>query len=103
MKLTVTYMTKEKYWHTEHTYSHFQKTIEIEPLKIIRNPCGEGCAGKRYYYDAVFVAPDDAEWIGQDGLMREHIQRSKNPQFKPKKLKFDGRVCDLTTPEAPTL
>lgn len=48
MKLTVTYMTKEKHWHTEHSYSHFQKTIEIEPLKIIRNPCGKGCAGKRY-------------------------------------------------------
>lgn len=94
MKLNVRYATKEKQWHSSSTYSNITKDAELEPIKILRRPCGTGAASNRFYYQAVFVAPDDAESYGYSTIT-ENIIRHKNKHFKPKEFVFINNICDL--------
>jgi len=59
---------------------------------ILRRPCGSGASSNRYYYEAVFKAPDDAEFI-HNGVVNSPINRKLNKQFDPKKIHFDGRIA----------
>lgn len=93
MIVKITYATKEKTWHTKHTYSNVQKTIDVAAEIITRSPIGRGAAQNRYRYDAIFKAPDDAEFVNNDGTLTCWIDRNLNHDFKPKKLKFDGKIC----------
>lgn len=94
MKLNVRYATKERKWHSVHTFSNVVKDAELEPIKITRIPCGNGNAANRFYYQAIFIAPDDAESYGHPTIT-ENIIRNKNKHFKPKDLTFINNVCDL--------
>ena len=92
MKLNIKYATKEKIWHSTNTFSNVAKYAELEPIKIIRRPCGTGKAASRYYYQAVFIAPDDAETYAYPTIT-ENINRIYNKQFKPKDFIFINNVC----------
>ena len=94
MKLIVSYPTSEREYRTPCTYSYVYKQIEIEPVKILRSPCGIGRAANRYYYQAMFVAPDDAEFV-HDGLITENIDRGLNKHFNPKNFVFVNNVAVL--------
>lgn len=91
--IKIVYATKEKTWHTKHTYSNVPKTIDVAPEIITRSPMGRGAARNRYRYDAIFKAPDDAEFVNHDGTLKCWIDRRLNPDFDPKQLKFDGDTC----------
>lgn len=94
--LLVQYCTNEKINRTDSTYQLKSKVIEIKPLKITRTPCGDyGEAKHRYFYQAVFNAPDDAAFP-HNGVIRDNINRKMNPKFKPKDFVFINNVCDLT-------
>lgn len=92
MRLNIRYATKEKFWHSPNTFSNVAREASLEPIKIIRRPCGSGKAANRYYYQAVFMAPDDAESYGYPTIT-ENINRAKNKQFKPKDFIFINNVC----------
>lgn len=97
MKLKIRYTTKERRWISASTFQNISKDAELEPVRIIRTPCGRDAAANRYYYDAIFSAPDDAERIVVvNGKIRVNINRKYNPQFNPKKLKWEGNIvnCD---------
>lgn len=93
MKLTVTYVTKERKWHNAICFSNVSKTIEVEPVLISRSPCGKGAAKNRYYYTAFFTAPEDALY-SVEGMCKSRIYRTFNPSFRPNGLEFDvDDVC----------
>lgn len=93
MKLKIKYATKERKSLGPHSYQNVCKEVELEPVRILRNPCGRrGSAVDRYYYQADFTAPNDAEFV-RDGLIRANIDRKSNPQFVPKKMEFHGNIC----------
>ena len=91
MKLRIRYATKERKYLNSHTYQNVSKDVELMPVRVIRHPCGTGAAAKRYYYQADFHAPDDAEFV-HNGLIRENVNRKMNPLFDPKKLRFEGNI-----------
>lgn len=93
MKLKVRYATKERKWLSETTYQPKSKDAELSPVRIMRSPCGSGAAANRYRYQADFEAPKDAAF-SHGGLMRTNIERKWNPKFNPKKLQWDGDVCN---------
>lgn len=93
MKLKITYPTKERKYITKHMFQNVTKSIELEPVKIYRTPCGTGKAANRYYYSAYFKAPEDAEFVA-NGMISEPINRKDNPRFNPKQLKWEGSVCE---------
>ena len=100
MKIKIQYATKERIWHSSHTYSNVMKEVELEPIHIIRYPCGSvGEAKNRFYYSGVFIAPDDAEFV-TNGTIQENIFRKTNPKFNPKKLNFNGRTCELSASDS---
>jgi hypothetical protein len=68
------------------------KEVELEPVKITRYPCGRGEAENRYYYQALFVAPEDAEDV-VDGHIIEVITRKKNKGFNPKDFTWNGNTA----------
>ena len=92
IKLNITYPTKEKLWHSKNTFSNVAKHCELEPIKITRRPCGTGKAANRFYYQAIFNAPDDAESYGYPTIT-ENINRSKNKHFKPSDFVFINNIC----------
>lgn len=92
MKLKIRYATSERKYLSANTYQHVVKDVELEPVKILRTPCGVGAAAARYYYRGYFHAPDDAEFVSC-GLIDACIVRHLNPHFKPKQLEWSGNVC----------
>lgn len=92
MKLKIRYETKEKIYSGSGVYQHVIAYTELEPVRIMRYPCGTGAAANRYYYEAQFLAPDDAEFV-DEGVIRAAINRKLNPFFNPKKLVFEKNVC----------
>jgi hypothetical protein len=90
MKLNIAYATKDRKYVSANSYQNLVKSVTLEPTRILRRPCGRN-AGNRYYYEAEFVAPEDAEFV-DGGKIRENINRWLNPQFKPQKLVWDGDV-----------
>ena len=91
MPILVRYPTKQRKYISECVYQHVSKDAVLEPVKIIRFPCGTGAAAKRYFYQGYFIAPPDAEFA-RDGVIRENINRKRNPKFNPKKLIFVNDV-----------
>ena len=92
MKLNINYPTTERKQLSAVSYSHVRKDADLEPVRIIRTPCGTGAAANRYYYSGVFVAPEDAEYV-IDGTIRANIFRKQNPHFNPKILNWVGNVA----------
>lgn len=90
MKLAITYGTKERISITKNTYQNIEKDAELPPVAIYRFACGTGAAANRYYYEADFIAPDDAEF-SINGLIRVNIIRKKNPKFNPKDYSWEGQ------------
>lgn len=95
MTLNIKYLTRERRYISEHSYKNVVKEVAMEPVAIHRIPCGRfGAAARRFYYQADFIAPDDAEFV-HDGKIRVNIVRDNNPHFKPKKFIFVGNVCQI--------
>lgn len=94
IKIKVTYATKErKYCNKARTvYSNIYKDIEEVPLIILRRPCGTGKAATRYFYQATFNAPSDAEF-SQNGAITENICRKSNKKFSPTQFNFINDKC----------
>jgi hypothetical protein len=90
MNLKIAYATKERKYITTYTYQNIYKSVTLEPVRILRRPCGRN-ALNRFFYEAEFVAPDDAEFVN-NGKIRENINRRLNPHFKPQKLIWDGDI-----------
>jgi len=90
-KIKIQYPTKERKYLSRHTYQNVHKTADLKPIKIIRHPCGTGAAASRYYYEAVFHAPIDAEFVYRDTI-RANINRKANPKFKPSDFNFVNNV-----------
>jgi len=44
-------------------YQNIGKETDVIPLRILRRPCGRGASANRYYYEAVFSDPGDAEFV----------------------------------------
>ncbi|WP_027855204.1 hypothetical protein [Marinobacterium litorale] len=93
MLLTVRYPTKEKD-PTKTTHQHLIREAQLQPVRIVRQPCGKGAASNRYTYIGVYVAPADAQYA-LDGMMREVIDRKANPHFKPKALYWDDDTATV--------
>lgn len=92
MKIIIRYATKDRKYITKHSYQNVSKEVELEPVRVIRYPCGsKGASVHRFYYQADFHAPSDAEFV-TNGLIRANIVRKTNPKFDPKKIKFEGNV-----------
>lgn len=87
MKLKIRYATKERKWLSASTFQNISKDAELEPISIIRIPCGRGAAANRYHYRADFIAPEDAECVF-NGKISVGINRKQNPNFNPKKIKL---------------
>ena len=94
MKLKVRYATKERNYIRPGMYQNVSKDAELKPVRVLRQPCGTGAAANRYYYQADFIAPEDAEFV-RDGLIRENVNRKTNPQFNPKKLDWVGNIASI--------
>jgi len=100
IKLTVQYPTTEKEWHSPSVYSPIYKAVELEPVAIIRSPCGRGAASSRYRYSAICGAPDDAS-LTHDGCITASIDRKLNAHFNPKNYQFTENICKLNKGECP--
>lgn len=95
MNLNIEYSTKERKYLNPCAYQNVSKEASLPAVRIIRRPCGShGAAKSRFYYQAEFVAPEDAEFV-HSGEIRENIVRKKNPHFKPKDFKFVGNVAEV--------
>lgn len=100
MKLVVSYPTTERKYVSAHSYTLVHKTVELMAVRVIRHAMGRvGAAANRYWYQAQFVAPEDAAFIC-NGLITENISRPLNKHFKPKELSFINNKVqfDLTEP-----
>lgn len=95
MKLNISYPTKDRNYITPGTFKFVSKDAELEPVRIYRSPCGTGTAANRYYYQAEFLAPSDAEFV-RDGKIRVNIKRDINPFFKPKELMWEGNIAEIS-------
>jgi hypothetical protein len=92
MKLEIRYPTKERKYINGGAYQHCTKDAELEPVRIFRSSCGlTGAASKRFYYEAEFVAPDDAAFVHEEKI-RANINRKTNPKFNPNELEFNGNI-----------
>lgn len=91
MKLKIRYATKERKYISAHVFQNVGRDAELEPVRILRRPCGSGSAANRYYYQADFLAPEDAEFA-YNGLIRENVNRITNPGFDPKKITWAGNT-----------
>ena len=94
MKLKIRYATKERKYLSANAYQNVSRDAELEPVRILRRPCGSGSAANRYYYQAEFIAPEDAEF-SYNGLIRENVNRKTNPRFDPKKLIWAGNIASI--------
>jgi len=94
VKININYSTEEKHYKNSNAFQYVGKEAELEPVRIIRYPCGRGAAASRYYYTAVFASPDDARFV-YNGELRENINRKKNPKFNPKNYVFINNVAKL--------
>jgi hypothetical protein len=96
MHISVTYPTLERRYINRYVFQHVTKDITVDPLKVIRHPCGIGADSKRYYYEVIYKAQEDAAFV-HDGSCRTYVNRKRNPQFNPKKLEFVDNVWTNTT------
>lgn len=96
MKLKIFYVTKERQRLSNVTHTNVYQEAEIEPVRLYRCSVGSvGAARNRFYYLAEFNAPENAEF-SRNGLLREYINRLKNPHFKPKDFSWIGDKAELT-------
>lgn len=94
-KLNVScYVEQKQSTPTTHTFR--SERFEVEPLAIIRTPCGRGRATQRYHYTVVFKAPlGTIDVLGADISGRESratIVRRDNPDWWPPRDGWDGPV-----------
>jgi hypothetical protein len=95
MKLKITYPTKEREWLSKVSYRNVCKQVELEPVRILRRSVGSiGEALNRFYYQAEFIAPEDAEFSSK-GLITANIDRLKNKNFKPKEFNWVNNKADV--------
>lgn len=94
MKLKIKYPTTETISTGPSTHRYVYREVELQPVRILRSSCGTGAAASRYYYQADFVAPNDAAFAFSNGLIRTNIERKWNPKFNPKKLDWTGNICE---------
>jgi len=92
MLLNVRYTTNEEEQVSPGVSRYIQRDARLQPLRIIRRPCGEGAAAKRFTYTAIYAAPADARYA-LNGELKELINRKTNPQFKPNALYWDGDMA----------
>lgn len=78
----------------QHAFTFRNEVIEVEPLFVLRRPCGRhGQAARRFYYEALVAVPPAmaAEYSVYDKnpknpgekLLRVPVIRSQNPKWKP--------------------
>ena len=97
MFLSVSYPTKERVYFNDHIYRNVYVEAELEPTAIIRYRVGSnGKARERYYYQAEFEAPEDAEF-SRFGKITVNIVRKKNKHFNPKKFHFENDRCEIAS------
>jgi len=95
MLLKFSYPTKETVSKGTGWYSHVYREAELQPVRIIRFPKDKNNGrNNRYYYEADYVAPPDAESLFiREGLTRRYIDRKVNPHFNPKKIIWNGNIA----------
>jgi len=90
MKFTINYATKERKWLSNHTYQLVEKTIDVEPTKILRTAIGRvGAAANRFHYRIECVAPSDSEF-SYNGIIQANLNRVANKHFNPKNYNWIG-------------
>lgn len=90
VKVFSNYTTKQRIKINEVVSQWVDKDDWLEVVAIYRHPDGwNGRQRNRYKYEAVCVAPDDADFA-DDGYVRCNVWRKLNPHFDPKKIEFIG-------------
>ena len=95
MLLKFSYPTKETVSKGVGWYSHVYKESEQHVVRLLRFPSDKNNgSNNRYYYEADYIAPDDAEPLFTcDGLTRQYVDRKVNPHFNPKKIVWNGNIA----------
>jgi hypothetical protein len=75
------------------------KMVEIEPIGLIRKPCGKGESAKRFTYGAVFIAPNEALYSNGKSaagtVIAGVIDRKVNAGWKPPTQGWQGNRHSL--------
>jgi hypothetical protein len=88
VKIVVSLPVRRNYNSIGTIYQYEYRRFEIQPVQLLRQPCGIGAASTRYHYAALFIPPDVALVepgslsLDGNGLASAPINRRLNPYFK---------------------